>query len=94
LLIGFLRRMSSSLPALAVSLGRVGTRLRETFGNAALSLTPLVAEFAADLEEEVDDDSSGSTPLPRLLRVPALGSPKRFGSRDFRSTRRGASERR
>jgi adenine-specific DNA-methyltransferase len=56
LLIAFHRRMASSLPALAASLERVAARLRALLaGDRTSSLSELVRELAADLEEELEE---------------------------------------
>ncbi len=59
LLLGFHRRMASSIPALAESLDRVASRLRGMLGEGGAGET-VAAEFARDLEEE-DDIANGAT---------------------------------
>ena len=58
LLLGFHRRMASSIPALAESLDRVASRLRGTLGEADAGETD-AAEFVRDLEEEDDVGDGG-----------------------------------
>ena len=53
LLLGFHRRMASSIPALAESLDRVASRLRGMLGEGDAGATA-AAEFACDLEEQDD----------------------------------------
>jgi adenine-specific DNA-methyltransferase len=56
LLIGFHRRMASSLAALSSSLEKVATRLRkELSGRRDHSWDELAIEFARDLEEDMED---------------------------------------
>jgi superfamily II DNA or RNA helicase len=55
LLIGFHRRMASSIPALAASLENVATRLRRLRGDLHLDETEL--DVFQDLEDEVEDES-------------------------------------
>ncbi len=59
LLIGFLRRMASSLPALAASLRRVAQRIRRTLGRAQPDgpAGEGARDFAEDLEDESDEYS-------------------------------------
>ena len=69
LLLGFHRRMASSIPALAESLDRVALRLRGMLGEGDAG-ERAAAEFARDLEEE-DDIGEGGTgasaaPMPPL----------------------------
>lgn len=70
LVIGFHRRMASSLRALSVSLGRVAHRLREQLERGdhdSSSDRPLANEFAHDLEEdpsEVGDVSEDQPAAP------------------------------
>lgn len=61
LLVGFLRRMASSLPALAASLRQVAARIRRTLGRGGNG-EPQQAdalEFAEDLEDEIEGPSVG-----------------------------------
>ena len=71
LLLGFHRRMASSIPALAESLDRVASRLRGMLGEGDAGETT-AAEFVRDLEEEDDigDNGAGAIsastpPLPK-----------------------------
>jgi hypothetical protein len=70
-LLGFLRRMSSSLPAFAVSLDRVAARLRETLGLGDAALAPVVTELARDREDEAE---AGPEPAPEAAE-PASAPP-------------------
>ena len=69
LLLGFHRRMVSSIPALAESLDRVASRLRGMLGEGDGGATA-AAEFVRDLEEEDDIGEGGaettSAPMPPL----------------------------
>ena len=58
LLLGFHRRMASSIPALAESLDRVASRLRGMLGEGDAGETA-AAEFVRDLEEEDDVGDGG-----------------------------------
>jgi hypothetical protein len=63
LLIGFHRRMASSIPALAASLQNVATRLRRLQGDSRPDETAIdIFEDLEDEEEaEIDEPSEGST---------------------------------
>src|SRR6266852_4313381 len=64
LLIGFHRRMASSIPALAASLENVAARLRR-LGTGGQSVTGEAVEVLQDLEEDEDvDESSEEAPVP------------------------------
>ncbi|MCY3819702.1 MAG: SNF2-related protein [Gammaproteobacteria bacterium] len=71
LLLGFHRRMASSIPALAESLDRVASRLRGMLGDADAGETA-AADFVRDLEEEddIDEGGAGMTAVP--MPPPAL----------------------
>ena len=73
LLLGFHRRMASSIPALAESLDRVASRLRGMLGDGDAGETA-AAEFVRDLEEEDDisDGGAGTTSAP--MPPPPLGA--------------------
>src|SRR5216683_3954605 len=63
LLIGFHRRMASSIPALAASLENVAARLRRLQGN--LSSEETAVDMYRDLEEDTDVEESGEdAPVP------------------------------
>ena len=66
LIVGFHRRMASSMAALEASLQNVAARLRKELGGAATDWTDTLHEFADDLEEDVSDltadgDSEGDS---------------------------------
>ncbi len=69
LLLGFHRRMASSIPALVESLDRVASRQRGMLGEGDAGTTA-AAEFARDLEEEDDIGEGGagttSAPMPPM----------------------------
>ena len=74
LLLGFHRRMASSIPALAESLDRVASRLRGMLGEGDAGETT-AAQFAHDLEEDDDIDdgvakatSAPAAPLPQAAK--------------------------
>ena len=79
LLLGFHRRMASSIPALAESLDKVASRLRGMLGEGDAGATA-AAEFVRDLEEEDDigDGGAGTTsaPMPPAARR-GRGDPNR-----------------
>ncbi|MYE81587.1 MAG: DEAD/DEAH box helicase, partial [Gammaproteobacteria bacterium] len=64
LLLGFHRRMASSIPALAESLDRVASRLRGMLGEGDAEEEAAAAEFVRDLEEEDDVDEHGTVKPP------------------------------
>ena len=67
LLLGFHRRMASSIPALAESLDRVASRLRGMLGDGdAGELT--AADFVRDLEEEDEVEENGAGAAMALVR--------------------------
>jgi hypothetical protein len=70
LLIGFLRRMASSLPALAASLRKVADRMRATLEKTAPS-SPTIdnpdRDFAEDLEGDIEE-------APAVLDTPQKGN--------------------
>ncbi len=65
LLLGFHRRMASSIPALAQSLDRVASRLRGMLGDGHAGDTA-AADFVRDLEDEDDigEGEAGTAPMP------------------------------
>jgi superfamily II DNA or RNA helicase len=70
LLIGFHRRMASSLPALAASLDRVAARLRALLaGTDCAAIPDLALDFARDLEDELEAEEET---VPEL-EPPATG---------------------
>lgn len=80
LLIAFHRTMASSIPALARSLERVATRLdRQLQGLPEPKSDQTFMSFAADLEDELEEDEEGSSgdssgppsPSPSTVRIRA-----------------------
>ena len=66
LLLGFHRRMASSIPALAESLDRVASRLRGMLGEGDAGAT-VAGEFVRDLEDDIDDGTSETSSAPMAL---------------------------
>src|SRR6516164_9841392 len=64
LLIGFHRRMASSIPALAASLENVATRLRRL--QQGLRLDETVIDVYRDLEDEEEVDESSQESIPAI----------------------------
>ena len=79
LLIGFHRRMASSLAAFSVSLSRVAQRLRDRLERLGYAVsddgTQLLREFASDLEDTLEpeavSDDADDVPAPAASTVPA-----------------------
>ncbi len=76
LLIGFHRRMASSLAALSSSLEKVADRLRKTLaGGGDGNWEDLALEFEADLEEDIEDlyqpmtEEANGPPPPNRVRA-------------------------
>ena len=95
LLIGFHRRMASSVRALTQSLEKVAERLRRMLGGVDLALIDEAAAFTADLEDDelAGDPSGGQRRRTRRRPCDNAGTGSQgFGQATCSSHRRQATE--